>query len=689
MMKRILLLCLSLLPLFATAQQPVHNRIFISKDSLPNDFNEQWKFREGDDPAMALPAYDDAGWTDVKPALIHSKREPKHIANTFNSIAWFRMHFLADTSLVDMPLSLSVDHFGASEVYLDGKLVQKFGAIKGKDSSEYFNPQHIPFIVHIDTPGQHVIAVRYANYKALHNYKVYDNDKAGFTMRMGEANDVILWEQRSIMAMVFILTLLSGIFIALAILHFILYLYYRSSLSNLYFSLFCLGISFCFFLPYLKKANHDPSDMMRATFSVVFFLMLSCFALSGFINELFSRKKLRFYIIAALCAVAACTRFFDFGLSFLACIAIMTIVSAEAVVVIGKAIYKGVKGARIIGAGILLFAVLFLALVMAGIISGGSFDISDATTTGKIIELIFAIAILSIPISMSAYLAWSFASVNKNLQVQLSQVQLLSEKTLAQEQEKKQMLENRKEELEQEVALRTSEVIAQKEKIEKQHEELKAEKKKSDDLLLNILPEEVAEELKQKGFAEAKLYDNVSVVFTDFVDFTKRSEVLTPSELVAEINHCFKAFDNITMKYGLEKIKTIGDAYMAVAGLPMSDEHHAENAVRAALEIRDFMVERIAANPQSFTIRIGLHSGSVVAGIVGVKKFAYDIWGDTVNTAARMEQHGEAGKINISEATYHLTQGKFEFSHRGEIEAKNKGKMKMYFVEESVYEGVS
>jgi adenylate cyclase len=213
---------------------------------------------------------------------------------------------------------------------------------------------------------------------------------------------------------------------------------------------------------------------------------------------------------------------------------------------------------------------------------------------------------------------------------------------------------------------------------------IQLEKQKSDDLLLNILPAEVAAELKEKGHANAKLFDEVTVLFTDFVNFTKVSEHLSPQELVSELHFCFKAFDGIVEKHGLEKIKTIGDAYMAVSGLPMASGAHAHNAARAAIEIRQFIQARKQTNPDSFDIRIGLNSGPVVAGIVGVKKFAYDIWGDTVNTAARMESNSEPGKINISQSTFALINNDFTCIHRGQLMAKNKGEIDMYFLERDV-----
>lgn len=219
-----------------------------------------------------------------------------------------------------------------------------------------------------------------------------------------------------------------------------------------------------------------------------------------------------------------------------------------------------------------------------------------------------------------------------------------------------------------------------------QRNRIKKGKKLSDELLLNILPEEVAEELKAKGEADAKLIEHVTVLFTDFKGFTAMSEKLSPKELVRDIHECFSAFDNIIAKYGIEKIKTIGDAYMAAGGLPTPNNTHALDVVRAAIEIRQFIEEgkarKMALNQPYFEIRIGVHTGSVVAGIVGVKKFAYDIWGDTVNTASRMESSGEAGQINISESTYDLVKNThgLTFQSRGKILAKGKGELEMYFV---------
>ncbi len=219
------------------------------------------------------------------------------------------------------------------------------------------------------------------------------------------------------------------------------------------------------------------------------------------------------------------------------------------------------------------------------------------------------------------------------------------------------------------------------EDLQEANKVISEEKEISEQLLLNILPEEVATELKRDGNVRAKQFDEVSVLFTDFIDFTKAGELFSPQELVAELHSCFKAFDVITSKYQIEKIKTVGDAYMAVSGLPQANPNHAVEMVSAALDMQAFMAaRRKAMGEKTFEVRIGINSGSVVAGIVGVKKFAYDIWGDTVNIAARMEQNSEAGKINISEATYELVKDSFSCEYRGEIDAKGKGMLNMYYV---------
>ena len=215
--------------------------------------------------------------------------------------------------------------------------------------------------------------------------------------------------------------------------------------------------------------------------------------------------------------------------------------------------------------------------------------------------------------------------------------------------------------------------------------QISAERDKSDKLLLNILPIKIAEELKYNSKVAPRKYEKVSVLFTDFVGFTNISEVLTEDELIKELDGYFNVFDEIIEKYNLEKIKTIGDSYMCAGGVPIPNETNALDAVRAGLEIAEYVnaeVENKKAKGLPFwEIRIGINTGSVIAGIVGSKKFAYDIWGDTVNIASRIESSGMHGVVNISESTYNEVKNEFNCVSRGNIVVKNKGAVPMFYVE--------
>lgn len=225
----------------------------------------------------------------------------------------------------------------------------------------------------------------------------------------------------------------------------------------------------------------------------------------------------------------------------------------------------------------------------------------------------------------------------------------------------------------------------QKRIIEVTNRELEKEKQRTEELLLNILPEQTAAELRESGSSPARFYPDVTVMFTDFRGFTGIASEMKAEELVAEINYCYSAFDNFIAECGIEKIKTIGDGYLCAGGLPVPSDDHAMKVTEAAIRIRDFLAayreDRISRNRPYFEARIGIHTGPVVAGIVGTRKFAYDIWGDTVNIAARIEAAGEPGKINVSAATRNRIQHQYTCSYRGEIETRGKGKLEMYFVE--------
>ncbi|MBL4658340.1 MAG: HD domain-containing protein [Flavobacteriales bacterium] len=263
----------------------------------------------------------------------------------------------------------------------------------------------------------------------------------------------------------------------------------------------------------------------------------------------------------------------------------------------------------------------------------------------------------------------NFMKLLTNIIVSAIENRRLAKEALKQEQEKQKLIAKQKEMLEIQVAERTK--------------DLRSEKEESERLLHNILPVSIAEELKKKGYTSAQSFKEVTMLFTDFKGFTAQSALITPENLVAELNDIFKGFDAIMGEFGVEKIKTIGDAYMAVCGLPEERDDHALLCIRAAQAMLDFLAERGKTAKIKWEMRVGIHSGALVAGVVGTKKFTYDVWGDTVNTAARMESNGEPGRINVSKQTSEIVKDYFEFEPRGFIEAKGKGKIEMFFIGKS------
>jgi class 3 adenylate cyclase len=297
---------------------------------------------------------------------------------------------------------------------------------------------------------------------------------------------------------------------------------------------------------------------------------------------------------------------------------------------------------------------------------GGNINISGTGPLQILLLFLIVLAILSTPLSMWIYLARDIAKTNFNLEKQLEQVKLLSAKTIEQEREKKRILEGQKEKLEILVKERTR--------------ELEVEKEKTEELLLNTLPLKVVNDLKENGKTNPESFDDVTVYFSDIVGFTKLSAELAPDILIHELNDIFTAFDDIMVRHKCERIKTIGDAYLAVCGMPEKRKDHAKKMINAALEIRKFLENRNASSDIEWKIRIGIHSGRVVGGIVGVRKYIYDVFGDTINTTSRMESNSEPMQINVSETTYDLVKDNFQFIKRKPMNIKGKGLSNMYFL---------
>lgn len=669
-MKRLLQLVLFFLPVTGLANRYADtlrlNAAIIKGDEteLRSTSGLQWKFTFDDDVAFALPHYQDSGWKTGS-SMLNGKDIEKLKPE---GAAWFRLVLMADSTLIQMPAVIQLTGDGAASVYLDGKLLRTIGTQKKKDKSGYMQLAKFPVYFALDTAGPHLLAIRYENV----GFREYDADRWGFWFNI-DAPDNILVDHTDKVLYILTFTLpLASLFFTLFLIHFLIFLFYRKEIFNLHFAIFSLSIALVLFVfAYVMQTDKAMGNQMGAFYTMYVCAVFGLFAISSFSTRLFSRNNIVYYIIIGLSLL--CLIFVSFtdkiseDVTTYAIVVLTVLSIGYSLVLIVKAIITRKKGAKVLGFGILFFFGFIALIVIIAIVNKG-----DVTTSNGILAVIFVIAavlaIFSIPISISSYLAWRFADTNKNLEQQLKQVETLSEQKIQYEIEKQVILENQKEELERKVALRT--------------EDLTKEKQKSDELLLNILPHEIAEELKATGHSKAQQYDKVSVLFTDFVNFTKISEQLGVDDLLEELNINFTAFDGIMERYGMEKIKTIGDAYLAVSGLPVANSDHAQNAVKAAMDIIAFVEKRKRQVPYGLDIRIGINSGALIAGIIGVKKFAYDIWGDTVNIAARMEQSSEPGKINISESTYSLIKdGDFKCTYRGKIGAKNKGEMDMYFVQ--------
>jgi hypothetical protein len=457
----------------------------------------------------------------------------KDLPVDFSGIALFRYKFFIDsTTLSYGPIGLKVSHCGASEIYLDGKRVHSLGTVSNNGNTRPYNPQNVPIALPGLSPGNHILAVRYSN-DETEKLRSYD-DPPGFTIAIGYVNAMARTVYFNTLWSSILIVLLFAIFGTLSVVHIFLYIYDRKVKANLYFSVFTFAMAAWFTGAY---GTYLETNVARYIFSIdlsFISVAVAAFSISGSVNTLFSKNKTRSRIIGIYCFLCLVGWVFFKKASYPAFALMMLVVLVELIFVSMRAMYRRMPGAKIIGVGSSYFA-LFV-LVTAALAATGNHK-ALLSSNGSVIYMICSVlAVLSIPGSISVYLAWSFSKTSKDLAVQLVQVRTLSEKTREQELEKQRMLEDRQQELEHEVEVRTSEILSQKEEIQKKHSELITEKQKSDDLLLNILPEEVAEELKNKGTSEAKYFDHVSVIFTDFVNFTKAGERMSPQQLVLELH---------------------------------------------------------------------------------------------------------------------------------------------------------
>ena len=670
---KFLFFTLVVLQTFSFAQNSFEKpRVYTKKEIKSGaKINEESKFYAGDNPAFASPTFDDSSWKHVNfnSKKVYSwKKLDSRKGSKEDQIYWVRYYFKIDSASLNESLCFDITQLGASEIYLNGKKIESIGKIGNAKSREYKMKEKIPTIFSFSNTDVNVLAIRFLPFVSTKK-KTVNLSPFAINAELISANTFIkdkveMWKEFNFYTM-----LICGIFGALGFIHLLLFVFYRKAIYNLYFSTYNFSISLMSYLVLLFSEMSDPSILDTYTFLSFLAMMVFGTSLTGFVNTLFGRTKKRLKVMLIISVAIFILYYFSATAAASLAFLYLAFVAFESFYLIVRAMIRREKSAFIVGGGVLAFFLFIVMLIIFMFLNKlNTIDISEIMGDdfiGYVLIFIF----ISFPISISAYLAWQFASTNLSLVKQLDEVNRLSDVNLKQEQEKQQILQNQNDLLEKQVDERTF--------------ELQKEKQKTENLLLNILPHEVAEELKENGSSEAKYYDEVSVLFTDFVNFTQSSEKMGAEKMLVELNECFTAFDMIMEKHGLEKIKTIGDAYLAVCGLPMKNDCHAYQTVLVALDIIKFIEERKKTHPEALDIRIGVNSGSLIAGIVGVKKFAYDIWGDTVNTAARMEQNSEKGKINISESTYQLVKDKINCEYRGKIHTKGKGEMDMYFALET------
>ena len=612
----------------------------------------------GDSAVYASPLFEDSAWTVLRSSLDSVVPGAR--------VHWMRTWVLPDSALKGEPFLLTVAADDGFEVFLNGRSVVQADARRdgvGAAKADSLSLMHVPVTFRCDGEPE-LIAIRMEG-------------TPGRTLREIELSvtlhppDVTFGVQRRVMHFgVFV-----GINFIILLLSLVIWSLERRETSWLMLAL----LSFVSALDTICEVASEMGllGLSKSTLSVLHALdilllpwpMYLLIMVLGSMGVELTKLRRRLYTIGAILVTLFCAAYLVAesrglaesenglallndspwviipGLFMLTLFGLIVAWFSIDVIRLGIRLLRGKGLTRWVGGGAVassLFA-LFLNLI------------SSATGLGMSSWLSLVAdycSYVAVPVSVAVYLAIRAAHHNR-------------------------LVERQRDDLDQEVKERTA--------------QLTAEKERSDELLLNILPYEVAEELKQTGAAAAKHYDLASVLFTDFKGFTAMSEQVTAAELLQELNTCFHAFDDIIGARGIEKIKTIGDAYMCVGGLPDPLTSSPLEVVHAALEMQAFMIarkaERDAQGKPAFEMRLGIHTGPVVAGIVGVKKFQYDIWGDTVNTASRMESSGEVGKVNISGSTYAEVKDApgLAFTSRGKVEAKGKGELEMFYV---TYAGV-
>lgn len=470
-----------------------------------------------------------------------------------------------------------------------------------------------------------------------------------------------------------VISIFLGVLIVMFLYNFIIY-YSTKDVNYLYYLMLLAGhiymtannagyiVELLGFVPGFPEWRAEIESFVSA-FNAFIIIVFTRNFLNTRNNIRFWDKTLRILLYATPVLFIASNINFQVAGPFIFLESILIVLSLEIVGILSLRKKIPSSGYYLLAYSFFVLGIIIMTLMYAGIIPNTAFTADYSMPLGLTLQMVF----------------FSFALANK-INILQDDNKKKTEEIILQLKKNERLQTKVNRELEQKVRERTVD-------LKEKNNELIVEKKKSDNLLLNILPHEIAEELKNFGFTKARKHEKATLLFSDIAHFTHIAEKMSPEDLVKQLHEYFEKFDSIMDLYGLEKIKTNGDSYMAIGGVPANNDASPAEVVHAGLEMQEFINE-IAQEYKNrdqlnFEMRIGVHTGPVVAGVVGSKKFQYDVWGDTVNIASRMESSGEVGKVNISQDTYDQIKSvkDFHFISRGRIMAKNKGEIEMYFVE--------
>lgn len=614
-----------------------------------------WRFQPGDDPAWSAPAFDDAAWPTGK-----SSEVPRVTpATTWTGRGWFRLRLDTRALPERTSLLLAFEQAGGAEVFLDGRRIATLGRVGASlEDEQAVLRNEIPPLAIFEPGRVYVLAVRYSNFYARPLGRLLP-DTGGFKVSVmppaGWTADALAWRQEKYGTLMFF----TAVPLLLAAIHLALFVFLPRSRESLYCALFMCTLSLLTYTR-LERQMVDTvvGYLLMHRMWVMAIVAFSLFSLLT-IYAMFARPRSGWFktLLFAGLALLVWPFFEESAFSFRVCAAFGFVVSLETLRIAFLAVRARRDGAGLVLGGMILFGLAVIHNAVRIVYKIG--DDGSAVDTMNL-------GILAAATGMSLFISRNYALTTRRLEQKLVEVEDLSRRNLEQEREKQAIVAAQNEKLEVEVRERTA--------------ELRVEKGKSDDLLANILPREVAAELKERGVSTPRRYEEVTILFSDFSGFTSTVSAMPAHRLVRELDEIFRLFDEISEREGLEKIKTIGDAYMAASGLPEQRPDHAQRAVRAALAMQAAIAQRNLDAAIKWHMRAGLHTGPVVAGVVGKRKFTYDVFGDTVNLASRMETSAEPGQVNLSAYCYDLVRGDFVCDYRGKLDIKGKGQLDLYTV---------